>query len=349
MVAPDRRLRRTRIAVLALVLLVASVLVGPRAPRAQAAISWLDGNTGYTYVDRTACFGSYGDLEFAALTSELVDQTIPSPVIGEVFDVRIVVASIGAACVPSRPEVEIALPPGVTPALTKQVGIRCLYGDIAGPKSPIGNCPTKISYLSGIHPRISKWIDVNPDSQVDPLWPIPQGKAIEIRVPVRSNRRMFGIADTSGCVCVVGRVYSATGIPGYDEIIPENLFDFSRQSPGDANAAHVRMFVFRGKAARYEIPARVRRGAALRKGIPVSTTLTAGGVVHRYAIKTLGGRKLGGAVLKAAAPGKRTVRVRFNRRGRAALRGRIRKLRVIASSTGSGAKPAAKRRLVRVR
>jgi hypothetical protein len=318
-------------------------------PRAAAAPSWLDGGIGYTYVDRTPCFGSLGDTEFAGYVSEYVDKTLPSPVIGEVFDVRILVAAIGSACSPSRPEVEIALPPGVVPALTKKVGIRCLFGDIAGAKAPIGNCPAKIGYVAGVHPNVSKWIDLNPNSQSDPLWPIPEGKAIEIRVPVRATRLMFGIGDTSGCVCVLAHVYSATGIPGYDEIIPEGAFFFGKQSPADPNAAHIRLFVFRARRASYRIPARVRRRAALRKGIGVLTRHTAGRVTHRYTLKTLGGRRLGTRVFRPRGPGRHTIYVRFGRRGRAALRRGLRRVRLIVRSSGKGARPGSAGRVVRIR
>lgn len=229
------------------VAILASCLVTTAS--AHAAPRWLDGNLA-TEIKNVNCVSMiqgtpYLETEIGAYVGQYVDPEAASPAVGEVFDVHLVVATIGNECAGTRPKLEIALPPGVSPALTPQVGIRCYLSSGSG--QPFGavtagqGCPTTVRAGTTNHPSISNWISLDPEpgSPAAPAWPLPRGATIEIQVPVVADRVMNGIGDPSGCVCVVASVQTINGISR-----PDDAFTWAHGSP--SSGARIPLFVFPG-------------------------------------------------------------------------------------------------------
>jgi hypothetical protein len=211
---------------------------------AQAAPRWSDGPL-KTEILNINCvsqiFGSpYLESEVGAYLGQYVDDG--SPVVGEVFDIHIVLATLGNECAGTRPGIEIALPPGVTPAAAGP-GIRCYMRSSGsqpfGPVTAAEGCPTRLRPGTNFHPSIPTWYSLNPEpgSPAAPAWPLPQGAQLEIQVPVVSDRVLNGIGDTSGCVCAVAKIGTINGTSE-----PEPQFSFSSSAP--ANGPYVNLFVF---------------------------------------------------------------------------------------------------------
>lgn len=229
----------------ALALALAAALTLVSAPAASAAPRWLDGVL-KTEIQNVNCVSQivgspYLEAEIGASVGQYVDDA--SPVVGEVFDVHLVVGTIGNECAGTRPKLEIALPPGVTPAVGGPHTIRCWLRSSGsqpfGPVSAAEGCPTTVRPGTTNHPSISNWIslDPNPGSPAAPAWPLPQGAQLEIQVPVVADRVMNGIGDTTGCVCVVASVQTINGISR-----PDNAFTWASGMP--STGAYQHLFVF---------------------------------------------------------------------------------------------------------
>lgn len=196
-------------------------------------------------------FGSpYLESEVGFWVGQYVDdQSNPmSPVVGEVFDLRLVVATLGNECAGTAPQLEIALPPGVTPAVGGAFTIRCytsneIGNDAAWQSLPSSaGCPTTLDPGFTNHPNISTWYGLNPNPATygSPLWKIGQGATVQIHVPVVASRLMNGIGDTSGCSCVVASVKTING-----HAMPDSQFTWALSSP--TGTAYQPLFVFPGK------------------------------------------------------------------------------------------------------
>jgi hypothetical protein len=194
---------------------------------------------------------AYLESEVGFFVGQYVDDesTPKSPVVGEVFDVRLVVATLGNSCGGTAPQIEIALPPGVRPAVGGDFTIRCFtsvnLGDPnawqAVPSS--AGCPTTLDPGFTNHPNVSSWYGLNPNPATyggDPLWKIGQGSAVQIQVPVVADRLMYGIGDTSGCSCVIASVKTING-----HAMPDLAFSWASSSPN--GTAYQPLFVFPGK------------------------------------------------------------------------------------------------------
>lgn len=306
-----------------------ATMVAPAAT-AQAAPSWLDGNIAQEIVNSN-CLTSSPEFEIGAYVGEYVDETIPSPVVGEVFDVHIVVATLGNECAGTAPKIEIALPPGVTPAITDQVGIRCYLGPIGNMGQVGEECPDQLGIGTTNQPFVGPWYGVNPDGNF-PAWPLPQGHAVEIQVPVKSDRILSGIGDTSGCVCVLGSVETINGTSQPD-------FNFEWQNGSPQSGPFLSMFVFEADQAGYSFPKKFKAKKAAKKGVPVKIEATAGAVEHQIVIADKKGKKVGSAGFSATEPGTEKVKVKLTKKGaKLAKKKKLKKATITASSTGEGAK-----------
>jgi hypothetical protein len=167
---------RTLVTCLAVLLVIAG--------SAHAAPRWLDGTISYE-ISNVNCpsqiLGSpYLETEVGAYVGQYVDETAPSPVVGEVFDIHIVVSTLGNECAGTRPSIEFALPPGVTPAIGNGQTIRCyMRSDSSQPFGPVTaaeGCPTTLSPGVTNHAQIGTWYALNPPpgTPAAPAWPLPQ-------------------------------------------------------------------------------------------------------------------------------------------------------------------------------
>ena len=327
--------------------LLALVMALVAAGSAQAAPRWSDGPIRSEILNvncPSQIFGSpYLENEIGAYLGQYVDDG--SPVVGEVFDIHIVLATLGNECAGTRPGIEIALPPGVTPAGTGP-GIRCyIRSDGSQPFGPVSaaeGCPTRLRPGTSFHPSIPTWYSLNPEpgSPAAPAWPLPQGAQLEIQVPVVSDRVLNGIGDTSGCVCAVASVET---INGSSE--PEPQFTFSDSFP--ASGPYVNLFVFPAKKVARPVlkvpkklglprPAVVRL-SRLQSGDRVSVQVK----VRGRTVARAAGRSKGTSLRLKVKPLRNRSAKREIRRGGKAT--------VVAKVSGSGRKTVVLRARSRVR
>lgn len=230
-----------------LVLPLTAALLLATAAGSSAAPRWSDGKLA-TEIQNVNCpsliFGSpYAETEVGAYVGQYVDDG--SPVVGEVFDVHLVVAVLGNECAGTRPKLEIALPPGVRPAVGGAHAIRCwLRADSSQPFGAVTaaeGCPTALGPGTTNHPAIAGWLSLDPaaGTPAAPAWPLPQGAQLEIQVPVVADRVLNGIGDPSGCVCAVASIQTVNGISRPDDA-------FTWASGSSSTGAYVHLFAFPG-------------------------------------------------------------------------------------------------------
>lgn len=246
----DRQAHGLTLKLLATVLFVLALLMIAPATSG-AAPHWSDGvmKTPIQNLNCTSIIqGSpYPENEVAVWVSQYIDEKAnpASPVVGEVFDVRVIVGTIGNNCSGTAPKIELALPPGVTPAISAQHRIYCYWTNNFNTSNwpevtPDQGCPATLGIGMTNHPSVTTWHGVNPDPAHygnTPLWLLPQGSGIEIRVPVVADRTMSGIGDTSGCSCVIAAVETINGTS-----MPEPSFSWSSGSP--TGPAYQHLFVW---------------------------------------------------------------------------------------------------------
>ncbi len=233
---------RRLLVVLALVLLPTAV--------ADAAPRWSDGPLTNDIVNPNCTSvifpPTYYEYEIGAYMGQYVDDA--SPVVGEVFDLHLVVATLGNNCSGTRPVLEIALPPGVKPATgSGSPGVRCyIRADSNQGFETVTaqqGCPSQLRPGTTNHTALGPWysLDPEPGSPASPAWYLPQGAQIEIQVPVVSDRPMNGIGDPDGCVCAVASITTVNGAS-----VPEPGFTWSSSSP--QSGAYINLFVFPAKS-----------------------------------------------------------------------------------------------------
>ncbi|MGI9557657.1 MAG: hypothetical protein ACR2N5_06920 [Solirubrobacterales bacterium] len=316
-----------------------TVVVLAPAGTASAAPQWSDGQIAQD-IDILSCGGGLPEKEIGAYVGQFVDPDLPSPVIGEIFDVHVVVSTIGNSCAGTAPTIEMALPPGVSLALSKKVGIRCFLGPF-GNMGPVGSeCPDAPG-TPGItnHPATAPWYNLNPDSSFGG-WPLPTGNAVEIQVPVKANRLMSGIGDPSGCSCVMAAVHTVNG-----ESQPNFGFTWAQGLP--SSGAYQPLFVFKGGKSKYKIPSKVKRKKLLKKGLNVTVDSAAGKVTH--SLKAKGSGKVASAKYTAGEPGKTKVKMKVTKKGKKILKKGAKKLKVTATAKGVGAKTTKAKKTVKVK
>lgn len=286
-------------------LAVAAALTLVFAAPASAAPRWSDGVTRFEIQNVNCSSMILGQPRLEAEVGVAVGQFVDdaSPVVGEVFDIRLTVGVVGLTCAGTAPRIEIALPPGVTPAVGAQHAIRCfLQSRTTGPVEPVTTaqgCPDTVRAGLTSHPAISNWISLDPipGSQAAPLWMLPHGSILEVRVPVVADRVMNGIADASGCVCVVASVETLNGASR-----PDTAFTWSASSP--RSGAHQHLFVFPAPPA---APAAQQPAGAARPSLRFPARAARSALRARGVRATLAGLQRGDTVTARVLRGRTTV------------------------------------------
>jgi hypothetical protein len=294
-----------------LLALSAMAIVLASAAGATAAPKWSDGVIANDVLNIN-CVSSifnppgYLENEIAVYTGQYIDDDVAnlSPVPGEVFDVHVVVGTVGNNCAGTAPRIEIALPPGVEPAVSQANAIRCYFSPDFTNWNQITQaqgCPASVGTGVTSHPSISTWYGLNPDSGYgSPLWLLAQGTAIEIQVPVVADRQMIGIGDPGGCVCVVASVSTLNG-----ESRPDNFFTWSSGFP--SSGAYQHLFVFPPKKSpepdklgvKVRVPKQSLRRITRRGQIAATCTTTRNGSCGTVAtVSRADARRLGLKMLK---------------------------------------------------
>ena len=125
------------------------------------------------------------------------DAGLPAP--NTVYYVHVVVAGLGNSCSGMRAYLDVGLPANTSLAIDGTNHVYCLYDNVQ--ITPSTDCPQVLppsAYNPGMYEIPS------PDSAHAYLWPIPQGKFLEIQIPVRSTTTLTNSA-------MVGRVWMLDG------------------------------------------------------------------------------------------------------------------------------------------
>jgi hypothetical protein len=145
------------------------------------------------------------------------------PKVGQVFYVRVVVNRPGLSCGAEWTYADVALPPGLRPAISRRKPVRCFVRGASGKwvrarQAPDGSCGRNLGPSQTTHPRIRKWYGLNQVS--GDVWTVPQGITYRFDLPVKASR---AISRKNSCACVVGGFKTSSG-----DSKPENAWSFGR-------------------------------------------------------------------------------------------------------------------------
>lgn len=182
-----RLVRRRRIGALAFAVGVALALAG----LASAEASWIEGQMVRSTVVNCETLTLGNPVATAGVLAQVGFRATPRtlPRVGRTFYARVFVGGSGAPCVTQMAWVEVVLPLGVRLAITRRTPVRCSSFTVApaSPVVPAQGCPRRP--FRGQHgfvfPRTTR---------TDGLWALPRGQGYFIDFPIRSSRRLRGIA-----------------------------------------------------------------------------------------------------------------------------------------------------------
>jgi hypothetical protein len=112
------------------------------------------------------------------------------PKVGRTFYARIFVGGAGKPCADQAASLELVLPAGVSLAITPKTPIKCT--DINQKKifkiTPAQGCPQRAKHgiFGLLFPRTTR---------KDGMWALPPGEGVMVDVPLRSSRKLNGIAS----------------------------------------------------------------------------------------------------------------------------------------------------------
>ncbi len=154
------------------------------APSTPNAGAWYDGLIQYSSITNCVSIiqGSpYQEAGAGVYTGFFADPDAGQPAPNTTYYVHVVVGGLGNACSGQRAVIDLALPANTSLAITPSTPVGCFYDNVA---LPANECPQSFpnsAYNSGAYSILSV------DSANALTWPIPQGRILEIRVPVRSS------------------------------------------------------------------------------------------------------------------------------------------------------------------
>ncbi len=183
-------LGRAQRACLVVSLVVLGLVLAP--PLAHAAASWQSGPL--VEVGDINCITQQSEYEAGSYLSYYADPANP-PQVGQVYYVAIDIAGIGDTCSGAYGSFELSMPSGTAPAISTANPVRCYlkprssntYQNVAG------NCPQSLQ--AGPHGYY-----LNPTNTNPPFWPVVQGDAVEVQVPVVSSAPLNGTDQFHGFI-----------------------------------------------------------------------------------------------------------------------------------------------------
>ena len=186
--------RRTRFVALAAAAALALVF----AAAALAKPRWIDSLLVNSTVESCASVAIGDPLLITGAVAQVGFFADPKalPKVGQTFTARMFVGGAGKPCADQAASVELVLPAGVTLAITPKTPIKCI--DINQTKivkiTPAQGCPQRAR--RGIHGLLFART-----TRKDGMWALPPGEGVMIDVPLRSSRKLNGIASgTPSCV-----------------------------------------------------------------------------------------------------------------------------------------------------
>jgi hypothetical protein len=116
----------------------------------------------------------------------LADPEAGQPAPNTTYYVHVVIGGLGNACSGQRAYIDLQLPANTNLAITSTNQVACYYD---GVPLPANECP-QVFQPSGYNPG-SYWIP-SVDAAHAYTWPIPQGRILEIQIPVQTSTPLSG-------------------------------------------------------------------------------------------------------------------------------------------------------------
>ena len=153
------------------------------------AMKWIDGSIAYTQTMN--CLHGYAENNTGAYAGYYGDDQATFPRVGDVYYTHGVIYGLGNPCSGNYVVTELALPANTYLAISAQNPVLCYYQNTQGIWSQnTTNCPqTATQGTYGYR--------FTPTNNNNYPWPLAQGAAWEIRVPVYSTATMSGISTNS--------------------------------------------------------------------------------------------------------------------------------------------------------
>jgi hypothetical protein len=234
-----RRLLR-RVGIGALALAAAASLTLPMA--AAAKPRWISGQMVRSTVTSCASIVAGVPVLTAGVLAEASFKADPKrlPKTGQVFYARVFIGGAGEPCVTQYAQLQVVLPLGVELAISSRRPVRCTH--FTSTDSPIvpltraDGCPRRAS-------RGTYGVQFDRTTRADGLWELPRGQGYFVDFPLRSSRKLKGIAAGQP---LCGRVEDAP--PCSRKEVRDNLQAAIFVIDGDTDpwvAPHVGLFVRR--------------------------------------------------------------------------------------------------------
>jgi hypothetical protein len=184
----ERPKRWTRITALAVAAGMALIL----AATALAKPRWIDGRTVNSTIQSCSSVAIGQPLLIKGAIAQVGFFADPKalPKVGQAFYTRVFLGGVGEPCADQAASMELVLPVGVTLAITPKMPVRCLAltAKTSSRITPAQGCPQRAQRGSYglLFPRTTR---------SDGLWALPAGEGVFVDVPLRSSRKLNGIAS----------------------------------------------------------------------------------------------------------------------------------------------------------
>jgi hypothetical protein len=185
-----RPLRRAALGALTLAAAVSLTLPGAAAAKPR----WIDGQMVRSTVTSCASIVAGVPVLTAGVLAEASFRADPKrlPKTGQPFYARVFIGGAGEPCVTQYAQLQVVLPVGVELAISRKRPVRCTH--FTSPESPIvaltreQGCPHRAS-------RGTYGVQFDRTTREDGLWELPRGYGYFVDFPIRSSRKLKGIAN----------------------------------------------------------------------------------------------------------------------------------------------------------
>jgi hypothetical protein len=172
--------------------LAAAALALAVVPAAFAKPRWNDGMMVHSTVQSCSSVAIGQPLLIKGAIAQIGFYADPQalPRVGQTFYSRVFLGGVGKPCADQAASLELVLPAGVRLAITAKTPVRCLAltAKTSSRISAAQGCPQRAQRGSYglLFPRTTR---------EDGLWALPAGEGVFVDVPLRSSRRLNGIAS----------------------------------------------------------------------------------------------------------------------------------------------------------
>jgi hypothetical protein len=172
-------------------------------PAALAMPRWIDGKRVHSTVESCSSVAIGQPLLIQGAIAQVGFFADPKalPRVGQTFYSRVFLGGVGEPCADQAASMELVLPLGVELAITAKTPVRCLAltAKTSSRITAAQGCPTRAQ-------RGSYGLRFPRATRKDGLWALPAGEGVFVDVPLRSSRKLNGIASgLPSCVRTEGQ------------------------------------------------------------------------------------------------------------------------------------------------